>query len=168
MIRQGVQMLMDFNPEVSTISPSENLQGRFDNIDHLCTFLFAGNSTITLRSVQSLTRFTYRVRKPENQQGSVEFFVSLLNGPDNESNYSYLGHIFKDSRAYCHGRKSKIGVDAPSARAFEWFYKVVIETKTLSPKVEVWHEGRCGRCNRKLTVPTSIASGIGPECAKLV
>ena len=34
--------------------------------------------------------------------------------------------------------------------------------------LEVWHEGRCGRCNRALTVPESIASGIGPECAKHV
>jgi hypothetical protein len=31
--------------------------------------------------------------------------------------------------------------------------------------VEFWHEGKCCRCGRKLTVPASIASGIGPECA---
>jgi hypothetical protein len=30
---------------------------------------------------------------------------------------------------------------------------------------EVYHEGRCGRCNRKLTVPESIETGLGPECA---
>jgi hypothetical protein len=30
--------------------------------------------------------------------------------------------------------------------------------------VEFWHEGKCGRCNRKLTVPSSIESGFGPEC----
>lgn len=27
-------------------------------------------------------------------------------------------------------------------------------------------EGACGRCGRKLTVPGSIASGIGPTCAE--
>jgi len=32
--------------------------------------------------------------------------------------------------------------------------------------LEIWHEGRCGRCNRKLTVPASIALGIGPECGQ--
>jgi hypothetical protein len=31
---------------------------------------------------------------------------------------------------------------------------------------KVHHEGRCGRCGRTLTVPESIESGIGPECAK--
>ena len=33
---------------------------------------------------------------------------------------------------------------------------------------EMLHEGRCGRCARRLTVPASVASGIGPECAKMV
>lgn len=35
-------------------------------------------------------------------------------------------------------------------------------------RVEVWHEGSCGRCGRKLTVPSSIETGLGPECAELV
>jgi hypothetical protein len=34
----------------------------------------------------------------------------------------------------------------------------------LGATLEFWHEGRCGRCGRRLTVPDSIASGYGPEC----
>jgi hypothetical protein len=30
--------------------------------------------------------------------------------------------------------------------------------------LEVWHEGRCGACGRRLTVPESIERGLGPEC----
>jgi hypothetical protein len=30
------------------------------------------------------------------------------------------------------------------------------------------HEGKCGRCGRLLTVPSSIESGIGPECSKIM
>lgn len=37
----------------------------------------------------------------------------------------------------------------------------------IPPSLEVWHEGRCGRCGRALTVPESIASGIGPVCEGL-
>ena len=29
----------------------------------------------------------------------------------------------------------------------------------------VFHDGKCGRCGRKLTVPESIQSGLGPVCA---
>lgn len=35
-------------------------------------------------------------------------------------------------------------------------------------RIEVWHEGRCGRCARRLTVPESILIGIGPECAEIM
>lgn len=34
--------------------------------------------------------------------------------------------------------------------------------------VEIWHEGKCGRCGRQLTVPESIESGFGPECVKMI
>jgi hypothetical protein len=30
--------------------------------------------------------------------------------------------------------------------------------------MELWHEGRCGKCGRALTVPESIESGLGPVC----
>ena len=44
-----------------------------------------------------------------------------------------------------------------------------LTTKAALPKtVEVWHEGICGRCGRKLTVPESVERGLGPECAGLV
>lgn len=32
-------------------------------------------------------------------------------------------------------------------------------------KYELLHEGRCLCCNRKLTDPISIQTGIGPVCA---
>jgi hypothetical protein len=32
---------------------------------------------------------------------------------------------------------------------------------------EVWHEGKCGKCGRALT-PSSILTGIGPECSKVI
>ena len=93
-------------------------------------------------------------------------FVSLLNGQDNESSYMYLGYI-RTSQAgpvYFHGhRKSKIGEDAPSAKAFEWMWRRIV-VDLLPSSLDIWHEGRCGRCARLLTVPESIASGFGPEC----
>jgi hypothetical protein len=35
----------------------------------------------------------------------------------------------------------------------------------LPKGLKVHHEGRCCRCGRKLTVPESIETGLGPECA---
>lgn len=163
-------MRMDFNAPKFSGEPLETHQARFDNYAHLATFMFAGNATITLRSIKTQTRFTYRIKKvPEDSEGPVGYFVAVLTGPQNTNDFTYLGHIYKSTRDYTHGRKSKIGIEAPSSAAWEWFYNCAFSIESLRPEtVEIWHEGRCGRCNRKLTVPESIASGIGPECAKHV
>lgn len=126
-------------------------------------FTFAGNAIFTLVSQRTAARFTFKVRAPE-KPGSVGQFVSVLNGSDNEGDYAYLGHIWAENRVYTHGRKSKIGQDAPSAKAFDWFYRHMMRGD-IPAGIEVWHEGRCGRCARLLTVPESIKRGIGPDCA---
>lgn len=123
-------------------------------------FVLAGNATVTIRSSKTGTRFTYRVQKSkENRIGQMPvWFVKLLNGPDNNSDYTYLGTIF--AHGFRTTRASRISNQAPSFVAFEW-----LSRHWEDARVEVWHEGRCGRCGRVLTVPESIESGIGPTCA---
>lgn len=121
-------------------------------------FILAGNARVTLESVKTGARFTFRVR----QKDDGFYFVSVLTGSDNEADYTYLGTI-RGGR-YAHGRKSRICAAAPSAKAFEWAWPR-LAAGSVPDGLRVWHEGRCGRCNRPLTVPESIASGLGPECA---
>lgn len=128
-------------------------------------FILGGNATVTLQGKSS--RFTYRVRvnrdviegqpKPEGPH-----FVSVLTGSDNETDYTFLGTIF-EGRNYHHGRKSRIGQDAPSARAWAWSWPK-LANGVMPEGLSVYHEGRCGRCNRLLTDPTSIETGFGPVC----
>lgn len=145
-----------FNPE---------MRGQLTSIDAIKTFVLAGRATITVRSRATNTRFTYRIRSPRtNNRNRPIWFVQLLSGADNENSYQYLGNIYGD-HSYRHGRKSRITTDANSARAFNWFWSVIQSgNEALLRQAEVWHEGRCGRCGRKLTVPESIVSGFGPEC----
>jgi hypothetical protein len=49
-------------------------------------------------------------------------------------------------------------------RAFDWMWTHLLRD-AIPGMLEIWHEGRCGRCSRKLTVPESLKSGFGPECA---
>lgn len=124
-------------------------------------FLLAGNARVTFRNTQTGNRFTYRIRA--SKDGRVHF-VSLLRGTDNDADYSYFGFISRD-RFVHGGARAKVGEEAVSVRAFEWIWKRLDE---LPAAVEVWHEGCCGRCGRALTVPESIASGLGPECASKI
>jgi len=129
----------------------------------LAAFVLAGNATFTVRSEQSGNRFTFKVRKPSE---TSPHFVSVLTGSDNENDFSFLGSIFR-GQVYSHGRKSSISAESLSARAAQWVVSKVIKGEPLNG-CEVWHAGRCGRCNRKLTVPESIETGLGPECATKV
>lgn len=127
-------------------------------------FLFAGKAIVTLCSKKTGSRFTYKV---SHKQGGDCSFVGLLTGADNERDYSYLGMLPDNPATALRGvgtGKSCAKADAPSARAFQHLLDVVWG-KVDGAMLEVWHEGRCGRCGRKLTVPESLAIGLGPECA---
>lgn len=123
-------------------------------------FIQGGNARVTFVSQKTNARFTFRVRAADS--GDV-FFVSLLNGKDNENNYVYIGYM-RDGTFYHGGRKSHVTRDAASFCAFDYVWLAL--TRNAMPKdCAIWHEGACCRCGRALTVPQSIASGIGPECA---
>ena len=56
--------------------------------------------------------------------------------------------------------------DDLKAKAFAWFWRVLNGSGNFPAGFEFWHEGRCCRCGKRLTVPESIQGGIGPECIK--
>lgn len=145
------------------------MNGEITDIKLIRAFVCAGNARFTIESLETGTRFTYRVTKPRREGGLIgqdpPLFVSVLTGSDNTSDYEYLGVIFPDT-GFRVTRRSRISDDAPSARAFRWLWKRISEDRPLE-KARFWHEGRCGRCGRALTVPESIASGIGPVCEGL-
>lgn len=142
-------------------------RGQISNPDDALTFMLAGKATVTLRSVRTEKRFTFKIKqaKERGTKNPIDglFFVALMNGPDNETNFQYMGTI--RNNVYELGRKSHLTTTAPSHVAFDWFWKNM-RFDDCFKLVELWHEGRCGKCNRKLTVPESIERGIGPECAK--
>lgn len=125
------------------------------------TFATAGNARLTIVSKATGARFTYRLRSSED--GKITF-VDLLTGSDNENAFTYIGVI--KQREYVRTAKVKISADAPSIKAFTFFWRHLIERNHIHDGIEVWHEGRCGRCARPLTVPESIARGVGPDCAE--
>jgi hypothetical protein len=133
-------------------------------------FILAGNAYFTIRSQKTGTRYTYRVSLPRNEDRKkiypASYFVALLTGPDNEGDYTYLG-IIKDLNTFRLTRASRMTSDSVPVRAFRYIFERLC-LKQLPEDAEIFHEGRCGRCGRKLTVPESIERGIGPECAAIM
>lgn len=139
-------------------------------------FLLAGNAYFTVRSMKTGQRYTFRVSMPKPDENRFPqtwkqnwkanqapvHFVSYLSGTSNESDYTYLGMI--KNGQFMSTRKSAHLASSTVFKAFSFVFSHLVRVQ-MPPQAEIWHEGRCGRCGRKLTVPESIEAGIGPECA---
>lgn len=155
------------NTQFSLPSLEESSRRQIVNADAIKKFMLAGSAVFTLVSVESGVRYTYKVTKKDSSDDF--WFVNRLSGPDNYDDFFYIGHI---RMVYHNGImfKPKDGREHElSVRAFKWFFgNLYANPDKAIAFVEFWHEGRCGRCKRRLTVPESIASGFGPECINYV
>jgi len=131
------------------------------------TFMTAGNATFTLESVSTGVRYTYKVKaaKPNPDYPGTEpmYFVSVLTGPDNTSDYTYIGKVQREKFSLT--KASKMGPESGPVKAFAWTLAKLAAGESVEGKVKVYHLNHCGRCGRELTVPSSVEAGIGPECA---
>lgn len=125
-------------------------------------FMLGGSATVTIASARTGVRFTFKVNASDNPS---LWFVQLMNGADNESDFAYMGTIRDGAYRPGHPNKTRVGASAPSAKAFAWTWERLAADR-LPDGLEIWHEGRCGRCNRKLTVPDSVEAGFGPDCSE--
>lgn len=132
-------------------------------------FLFGGNAVLTVVSKRTGERFTYKIQAPKERRGSEVHFVKVLTGPDNAADYQFFGTIF-NRQEFRPSVKSRLSPTAPSVEVFEWLIAELLgpEVGSLEGSTELYHEGRCGRCGRLLTVPESVMTGFGPECAGIL
>lgn len=144
-------------------------------------FILAGRAVFTLELPESFagehklpSHYTFRVvHRDANANWGEAWFAQLLTGPDNTNDYTYIGllHERDGSVNVTLTKSSKLTADSMPYRLLVRALKRVWANEVkMMQDAGFWlhHEGRCGRCGRTLTVPESIRSGIGPECAKIM
>lgn len=147
------------HPEADDDEPVRS-RAELSEIADVSRFLGGARALFTLESEATGAHYTYRLRRPE---GKDVTFVSLLTGPQNTSDYTYLGLLADGDLRLT--RKSRMTDDSLPVRAVRYLLRGVREGR-LPAKLHMYHEGRCACCGRTLTVPESVRTGIGPECAK--
>ena len=125
-------------------------------------FFLGGNATFTVDNGKG-EHFTYKIRQPKPE---MPFFVSLMTGPDNESNFTYMGVVSPLDGHVKLTAKSRVTNEAKSVKVAQWALNKVWTNGELPEGYNIRHAGKCGCCGRKLTNPDSLTNGIGPECAK--
>ena len=118
----------------------------------------AGRAVFTLVSHKTNRRYTFRMRK-----GAHGFFLDVLIGSDNVTDYEYLGSVHNLDGEVFNRKRPMMAVD-PRARAINWLLRQLAKGDELPETVEFFTSGKCAVCGRALTTPESVARGIGPKC----
>jgi len=127
-------------------------------------FVRAGRAVFTVGSPKG-QHYTYRVVHKTSAKYGDSWFVYVLTGRDNEGDYTYVGVL--NWREHVHlTRASKYRPDSQPVKVFNWAMRVIQNLTPLPVGYTIQHAGKCGRCGRTLTDPTSIATGIGPVCSR--
>jgi hypothetical protein len=89
----------------------KTLRGQFSDAASARKFMTAGKAFITLVSKKTGERFTYRLvaSEPTPDFPDPATFVGALTGPDNNSDYSYLGRIDHKNRFWAGRKTPKFG-----------------------------------------------------------
>lgn len=146
-------------------------------------YMLAGRAITTVESVSSGDRDTYlieqvvdEVTKTDDDGKEIKvnvrrdrWFVSLLVGSDNTKSYKYLGCVddVHGVRAFrtTKGTKKNAGANAENINRIGDVIRDLVAGVNKAHQTRIWHHGICGRCSKPLTVPASIATGLGPVCA---
>lgn len=89
--------------------------------------------------------------------------VAYLSGPDNERNYTGFAFI-KPGNKIAVWKRYQTNNNSRIVKALE--YLVRSNDPAFYGLEYALRSGKCWRCGRTLTVPTSLNRGLGPDCAK--
>ena len=140
-------------------------------------FVLAGRAYFSVKNPRTGNRFTYRVFRKKGNPAPELWFVSVKT----DHGHEYIGTIMQwfhrpvdlpgsnqpKKPTFRVTKKSAFPFDDMKVRAFDWFWRNAIVSPIPHTTLEVYHDGRCGRCGMHLTDPASVVKGIGPECERI-
>lgn len=117
------------------------------------------NGKVTIHNPATGQHRTFQIRtQPQDARFAPgQRIVALLNGPDNQSDYQPFGFVTSNGIKVWRKKEGTV---------FQTYAKMLDNPEAFQAKgAEYLFSGKCRKCNRELTVPESIKSGIGPVCA---
>jgi len=117
--------------------------------------IFSHNGCITVKNPATGNHRTFQIKTVKNGPLEGKRILSILIGSDNENDYLPIGFIGKHGFSIWKKHQGK---------GFEKTATALLPEIQEKHNLEVYFEGKCRVCNRKLTDPDSIRLGIGPVC----
>ena len=135
-------------------------KAQLQSTDAIREFIFGGNARFTLKSKKTGNHISFRIKKAKD--GDAYFISAAKQADEGAGGFNYAGWMKAGETKVRTSAKSNVNLSGARA-ALDWTLRNVNKAE-MPAQLEVWHEGKCCRCGRKLTDPVSVARGIGPEC----
>lgn len=130
------------------------------------------NGMITISNPSTGNHRTFKISTVQEGDLKGKRIVSLLIGPEREAHSNWKGFGFvvenNDRDAMLSSLTARVAVwKRCRGSEFEKLGRLLEQPIHYAQKhgLEYLIEARCQRCNRALTVPESIKTGLGPVCA---
>jgi hypothetical protein len=125
--------------------------------------IFNGFYTIHSRATGEHRTFRLHTQADDAEFAAGKRILGLLTGSDNENDYT--GFAFVDDQGVRVWSKKR--GDGLWEQYAEMLWSLALDAgfSPWAKNYSLMLDGRCGRCNRRLTTPESIRTGIGPICA---
>jgi hypothetical protein len=126
------------------------------------------NGTYTVQNTSTVNHRTFKIYtiSKDSKFAPGKRVIALLIGRNNENDYQSFGFV-DDKGIYVWSRYR----GTMKVSSFDYFAHLIWELATKGTfvnkrgeKYSLLIEAKCLRCNRKLTEPESIRTGIGPIC----
>lgn len=127
------------------------------------------NGIITMQNPATGNHRTFRVYTVKDGKFAGSRMVALLEGPDNGNDYRPFAFVSDGSYRSCPAGTVNVWKRYRSnegpASSWEVFGKMLTNPVAWEAKgVRFRISGKCRKCNRPLTHPRSIDTGVGPIC----
>jgi hypothetical protein len=124
--------------------------------------IFNGTYTIQNRAEGTHRTFRIRTQKPDASFAPGKRVLALMTGSDNE--HSYTGFAFVENDGIRVWSSKRGHGDWEAYAKLVWSLATDSGFSEYADRYSLLVSGTCVKCNRKLTTPESIKTGIGPVC----
>lgn len=138
-----------------------------ESLAHKTLRIFNGRYTIKNRDTGEHRTMEIKTQAQDAKFAAGQRILSLLTGPNNEADYTGFAFVNEGGIQVWKSKRAPAG---PKTQ-WEWYAEILWSLaldggfSRFADRYEFLMEGRCVRCNRVLTEPESIKTGIGPICA---
>ena len=139
----------------------ENARNKFSDRQTALNYILGGKGVVTLLSPSGV-HHTYGIWKPRKDPFPDDVLFMYVR---NSGRWKYLGML--EGTKFRNTSASRFSYTTPEYKGAKYMMNMVTSDNIFNTtKMELYHDGVCSICGKRLAAPRCIITGIGPKCLK--